>query len=227
MSSPTTSPAAHSPAANAPRFSYPTSGTINILARSRSWVSIMFLLPAGIIAAGSPSWVARDSALDLACQTIGWTAFLAGAVLRWWATLYIGGRKTTELVTGGAYSFCRNPLYLGTFLMQLAVVFLIESLTLGVATLIVATYYIGVTVTAEERRLAGIYGAKFQEYVARVPRLIPSFRSLESPAAHTIEVAGLRAELIRMLRWMWIPAACHLLNVAREQQWWTPLTNWP
>lgn len=209
------------------RFNYPTSGAINILARSRSWVSILLLVPAGVIAAGSPTWVPRDSALDLACQTIGWTAFLAGAILRWWATLYIGGRKTTELVTGGAYSFCRNPLYLGTFLMQIAVVFLLESVTLGVATLLVAAYYIGVTVTAEERRLAGIYGTKFQDYVARVPRLIPSFRSLESPASHTIEVAGLRAELMRMLRWMWIPAACHLFNVAREQQWWAPFTNWP
>lgn len=215
------------PVAGAASISSLNHRIIAALARSRSWVSILLLVPAGVIAAGSTPWIARDSALDLACQTLGWTAFLAGAVLRWWATLYIGGRKTTELVTTGAYSFCRNPLYLGTFLMQLAVCLLIESLTLGVATVLVAAYYIGVTVTAEERRLAGIYGPKFQEYLARVPRLIPSFRSLESPSPHTIEIAGLKAELIRMLRWMWIPAACHLFNVAREQQWWTPFTNWP
>lgn len=202
-------------------------GIVSALARSRSWVSILLLIPAGVVAAGSTPWIEHDSALDLVCQMIGWTAFLAGGILRWWATLYIGGRKTTDLVTSGAYSFCRNPLYLGSFLMQIAVVFLIESLTLGVATLLVAAYYLGVTVTAEERRLAGIYGAKFQDYVARVPRLIPSFRTLQSSPTQVVEVSGLRAELIRMLRWMWIPAACHLFNVAREQQWWTPFTNWP
>jgi len=222
MSSPTTS----NSATIAP-ISFSNSGAINILARSRSWVSILLLVPAGIVVAGSPSWVARDSVLDLTCHAIAWCAFLAGAMLRWWATLYIGGRKTTELVTGGAYSFCRNPLYLGTFLMQIAVVFFLESVTLGIATLLVAAYYIGVTVTAEERRLAGIYGTKFQEYVARVPRLIPNFRSMESPASLTVEMGGLRAEFVRMLRWMWIPAACQLFNVAREQQWWAPFTNWP
>ena len=180
MSSPTTS---HS--ATIGPISHSNGGAINLLARSRSWVSILLLIPAAIVVAGSPSWVARDSALDLTCQAIGWSAFLMGAMLRWWATLYIGGRKTTELVTGGAYSFCRNPLYLGTFLMQIAVVFYLESVTLGIATLLVAAYYIGVTVTAEERRLAGIYGTKFQDYVARVPRLIPSFRSVESPASRS------------------------------------------
>lgn len=221
MSLPGTSHAAAVPAVNQER------GIIVALARSRAWVSILLLVPAGIVAAGSTPWIARDSALDLVCQTIGWTAFLAGAILRWWATLYIGGRKTTDLATTGAYSFCRNPLYLGSFLMQVAVVFLLESLTLGIATLLVAAYYLGVTVAAEERRLAGIYGAKFQDYVARVPRLIPSFRTLQSSPTQVVEVAGLRAELIRMLRWMWIPAACHLLNVAREQQWWTPFTDWP
>jgi hypothetical protein len=111
--------------------------------------------------------------------------------------------------------------------MQVAVVFLIESLTLGIASLLVAAYYLGVTVAAEERRLAGIYGEKFQDYVARVPRFIPNFRTLQSSPTQVVQVAGLRAELVRMLRWMWIPAACHLLNVAREQQWWTPFTNWP
>lgn len=213
--------------APAPAAPYAPGRFLNGLARSRAWVSILLLVPAGIIAVGSPSWIAGDSLAHQLCQTLGWTAFIAGAVLRWWATLYIGGRKTTELVTGGAYSFCRNPLYLGTFLMQIAVVCFLESATLAAATLLVSAYYLGVTVAAEERRLSGIYGAKFDDYVRRVPRMIPSFSTVESPASITVEVAGLKAELIRMLRWMWIPAVAQLLYLAREQQWWAPLTNWP
>ena len=34
-----------------------------------------------------------------------------GIVGRLWSTLYIGGRKSAEVVTGGPYSMTRNPLY--------------------------------------------------------------------------------------------------------------------
>lgn len=196
------------------------------LARSRAWISISLLIPAGILAAGSPSWIEADSPFDLACQSLGWLAFVAGAVIRWWATLHIGGRKTQELVTEGPYSLCRNPLYLGTFLMLAAVILFIESLTLAGAVSLVAIYYLGVTVTVEERRLEGIYGQQFRDYVTRVPRFLP-FGKLSSPKTLTVEFGGLKAEAIRMLRWMWIPVLCQLFNVARQQQWWETFANWP
>lgn len=212
---------------SSPTATLPTSPSIEWLARSRAWVSIGLLVPAGAIAVGSLPRIEPDSGWDLVLDVCGWTAFIAGALFRWWATLYIGGRKTSELVTTGAYSVCRNPLYVGTFLMLTSVVCFMQSLTFAAATLLVALYYLGVTVTVEERRLARIYGAKFADYVARTPRYLPNPACHESPATITVETAGLRAELYRMLRWMWIPVICHLINEARELQWWTPFTNWP
>ncbi len=36
--------------------------------------------------------------------------FLAGAAFRFWATLYLGGRKDAVVVDTGPYSLCRHPL---------------------------------------------------------------------------------------------------------------------
>jgi protein-S-isoprenylcysteine O-methyltransferase Ste14 len=52
-------------------------------------------------------------------RSAGWCLW-PGATLRLWSTLYIGGRKRVVLVSDGPYSLCRNPLYVGTFLIALS-----------------------------------------------------------------------------------------------------------
>jgi len=44
-----------------------------------------------------------------------------GALGRLWCSLYIGGRKTHELVSAGPYGWCRNPLYLFSLIGALGV----------------------------------------------------------------------------------------------------------
>src|SRR5713226_3679090 len=44
-------------------------------------------------------------------EMVGVLLIFLGIVGRLWATLYIGGRKSAEVVTGGPYSITRNPLY--------------------------------------------------------------------------------------------------------------------
>src|SRR6478672_7302591 len=48
-----------------------------------------------------------------------------GASLRFWASGYL--RKDTRPAVGGPYSFFRNPLYLGTYLMAVGTVWATEN----------------------------------------------------------------------------------------------------
>jgi protein-S-isoprenylcysteine O-methyltransferase Ste14 len=197
------------------------------LARSRAWMSITLLAPVAIGAVFSQPNFQPGSWGSLTCQSLGVVVFLLGAVMRWWSTLYIGGRKTNEVVCHGPYSICRNPIYCGTWLMAIAVALMIQSLVFGLALILVGVFYLGITIPAEERKLAREFPQSYAAYCARVPRIVPNFRLYESPEFIELRVAGLRAELFRMLRWTWIPVLCALIVQLRLQDWWPRLSNWP
>jgi protein-S-isoprenylcysteine O-methyltransferase Ste14 len=46
----------------------------------------------------------------------GFMAILGAIMARLWCTLYIGNRKSVQLVMDGPYSLCRNPLYTASIL---------------------------------------------------------------------------------------------------------------
>lgn len=79
------------------------------------------------MAAFSAEHLPHSALRAMGFELAGWLLFLAGAFYRWWATLYIGGRKSKSLVCDGPYSTCRHALYFGTFLMVLAIAVFAES----------------------------------------------------------------------------------------------------
>ena len=109
--------------------------------RWRGTVAALILLPSVILTVFSTPLVAESSWLAHGIDVLAWVTFVAGAALRFWATLYIGGRKETVLVTDGPYSVCRNPLYLGSFLLAVAAALFLNSLVCLVAVSIVALIY--------------------------------------------------------------------------------------
>lgn len=197
------------------------------LTRSRAWLSILLLTPAGLAAVFSAPHLAIDSWGDLACEVAGFSLFIFGATFRWWATLYIGGRKSHQIVCHGPYSICRNPLYFGTWLMTAAIAFLVQSFVFGVALLVVSAFYLAITIPNEERFLAREYPREYREYSFRVPRFFPLFRLYQSPEEIEVRVGGLQAELLRAMRWVWIPAICHLVGHLRSLDWWPHWVNLP
>ena len=190
------------------------------LARSRAWISILLLTPAGLLTLSSPTHFAGESWGSVGCECAGWMLFLMGAVFRWWATLYIGGHKDRDLATDGAYSVTRNPLYFGTFLMLMAVGVMLQSLSFIATSLVVAAIYILITVPEEERRLSDRFGETFDQYCERVPRFFPRMSLLESPAVVEVRAKGLYAEWTRMARWMLVPMLCHGVLHLRTLPWW-------
>jgi protein-S-isoprenylcysteine O-methyltransferase Ste14 len=105
---------------------------------------------------------------------------IIGFLIRVWATLYfyeqgmavIRLEPQTKLLTGGPYSFSRNPLYLGGNVF----IFLGAALFLGSPSGIVLT---GVTIAAtdlmirrEEKQLAQKFGQQWISYKSHVRRWI-------------------------------------------------------
>jgi protein-S-isoprenylcysteine O-methyltransferase Ste14 len=188
--------------------------------QARGWISLAILVPVGIGAALSRPHFPPASWGYSACQAAGWLLFLAGGAMRWWAMLYVGGRKTTELVTTGPYSITRHPVYLGTFLLALSAAVLSQSVVFFAAVLVARMAYLGVTVPPEERKLLDRHGEEFAAYCRRVPRLLPSFGRFQSPETIEVHVRGLRTELVRTCRYVWIPLACEVLTRLRVEDWW-------
>ncbi len=153
-------------------------------------------------------------------STLGWVTFLCGMLMRLWATLYVGARKRMTLVNEGPYSICRNPLYVGSFLLGLSLGLFLQSPIVLVALGLAMVLYATGTVPAEERDLRTIHGTPFDEYCRHVPRFIPRFALFQSPDLLELKVKGLKTEWRRMRYWLWMPIVCQLLTLLRFQSFW-------
>lgn len=94
-----------------------------------------------------------------------------------------GGKKrqvyAETLVQEGVFAHCRNPLYVGNFLILLGLALIANSvlfMAVGVPFFIVA--YMAI-IAAEENYLRQKFGDEFDGYCARVPRLFPILSGLK------------------------------------------------
>jgi len=182
------------------------------------FVGALILGPLAITALISTPLVQERSLLDWAMDAVAFTLYLAGLTFRVWATLYVGGRKSSVVVAEGPYSVCRNPLYLGSFLLAAALGLFIKSWAFAVGILYVSLRYIP-RVSAEEKQLKERHGEEYVQFCRRVPRFIPGFSLFHTPPEITVSIKGLWRECQRQLPWIWIPLVGELIAHLRSQPW--------
>ncbi len=85
-----------------------------------------------------------------------------------------------ELVTGGIFNHCRNPLYVGNILMLLGVGVLSNSLLYVAVIMPLFLFIYQAIVLAEENFLRNKFKASFDNYCRRVNRWIPSLKGIGS-----------------------------------------------
>ena len=95
---------------------------------------------------------------------------------RTWTSLYISGRKITELVEVGPYSVTRNPLYAFSILGAVGFGAQQGSILTAVTFGVLAWLAFNVVASREEHLLAELHGAAYADYQARVPRFLPNPR---------------------------------------------------
>jgi protein-S-isoprenylcysteine O-methyltransferase Ste14 len=195
--------------------------------RWRAVIAGVLLVPAAFLmlltadAAPQPAWM-------LAVRTVlAWICFVVGATLRWWATLYVGGRKAVTLVTDGPYSVCRNPIYLGSLFLGLSVSLFLGSLVVAVGIGLLMLVYARGVVPGEERFLRTTHASVYEEYCRRVPRFWPRPRLFRTPDTIEVKVLGLRLEGARTAVWIWLPLSGELETFLRAQASWAQVAFLP
>jgi protein-S-isoprenylcysteine O-methyltransferase Ste14 len=174
-----------------------------VLFRWRSFTPLVLLAVAVPLLARSrgahnPAWI-----------VVGLALCVLGQALRAWV---LGGVPdgtsgqnesliATDLNTKGPYARTRNPLYLGNLLITLGVCAVAhDAILLALAAILFAVQYRAI-IAAEEGFLRDQFGARFDEYAARVPRFWPRLRGSANPRPWSLKRA-LRKEHNPAAAWL-------------------------
>ncbi|HEX7544145.1 MAG TPA: isoprenylcysteine carboxylmethyltransferase family protein [Candidatus Limnocylindrales bacterium] len=145
----------------------------------------------GFIVVAIPSAVAMVATLqalaepaDAAIRLVGIALLLASGLFEVWGIRSMGRqmasaaevRPDTVLVTGGAFGVVRHPLYLSVLLLWAGGALSLLSWAMAVAWLLLVPAFVA-RARVEERLLSRHFGEAYSAYAARVPMLLPGFRS--------------------------------------------------
>jgi hypothetical protein len=114
-------------------------------------------------------------------QWSGHILVVIGVMIRVYSSLYVGGRKNNELVTDGAFSIVRNPLYVGSFIATVGLGLL--TISLSITLLLIGAFAIcyAYTVDREELYLSRKFGDNYTRYTQEVPRWLPKLSLWYAP----------------------------------------------
>lgn len=107
-------------------------------------------------------------------ESHGLALILIGIGGRLWSILYIGGRKSAEVVSTGPYSIMRNPLYFFSTIAAAGIGAQTGSLVVACAAALLCALAFHIVALREERYLRIRLGEPYLAYVARVPRFLPN-----------------------------------------------------
>jgi protein-S-isoprenylcysteine O-methyltransferase Ste14 len=132
-------------------------------------------VPLGFVFAGVFLWLAQPTRKTMLLSLV---LVMPGVWLRAYAAGYV--RKNAELTRTGPYAYTRNPLYLGSMMIAFGFAVAAASWIILVALAVLfAAIYIP-TIQGEEAYLREHF-AGFDEYAAKVPRLLPRLKAAEFP----------------------------------------------
>ncbi|MGQ0640824.1 MAG: methyltransferase family protein [Gemmatimonadaceae bacterium] len=146
-------------------------------------LTLFFALPP-VYAGGDPR---SDALLDAAGVLVALTGQALRVAVIGYVYIIRGGKNASiyaeDLVTGGFFAHCRNPLYAGNILVLLGL-FMIHNnpwvYALGIPFFL--TGYAAI-VAAEEAYLRGKFGESYDTYTRLVPRWVPRLQGLRDSIA--------------------------------------------
>jgi protein-S-isoprenylcysteine O-methyltransferase Ste14 len=101
----------------------------------------------------------------------GFAVSMIGEFIQLWSFASLD--KNSDLAIRGPYAMVRNPMYLGRFFIILGFLMLLGTVWVLVAYAILYWFYMDTRVEREEAHLQPIFGARYDEYRAKVHRFVP------------------------------------------------------
>jgi protein-S-isoprenylcysteine O-methyltransferase Ste14 len=160
----------------------------------------------------TPVWLVELS------EMLGFALLAFACLWRIWCALFIAGTKNGELAVGGPYSMVRNPLYVGTFLGALGFGFAVEQPLLAAALGLAFALFYPAVVAQEERRLTVLFGERYLDYCARVPRWLPDWSLHREPAAVTVSPRRMRGAILDAMWFLWAFALWEFIEELHKLQ---------
>lgn len=145
--------------------------TVQLIRKGVLLVAILAVVALAVFSA-TTQW--PDAVRD-GFRIVGLVLIGMAIVGRAWCSLYIGGRKTAEVVDRGPYSVTRNPLYVFSFVGALGMGLQTGSLVLTGLFVSAAIGVFYATVKREEAWLGAAFGETYAAYRRRTPRFWPRF----------------------------------------------------
>jgi protein-S-isoprenylcysteine O-methyltransferase Ste14 len=160
----------------------------------------------------TPGWVIELS------EMLGYALLVAAALWRIWCALFIAGSKNGELAASGPYSVVRNPLYLGNLAGAVGFGFAVEQPYLAALFGLAFALFYPSVVAREEARLAQIFGERYREYCARVPRWLPAWSLYQEPAVVAVSPRHIRGAIFDAMWFLWAFALWEFIEELHKLQ---------
>jgi protein-S-isoprenylcysteine O-methyltransferase Ste14 len=143
-----------------------------------------------------------------------------GTLGRMWCSMYIAGRKKSQLVTTGPYGMCRNPLYFFSLLGAVGLGCTTGTVTIPLIIAVAFALYYPGTIKGEEAELAKRHGEPFQQYLKSVPAFFPKLSLLQEPQQYEVNPITFRKHLGSVIWFIWalglMPLILQLIQVLHE-----------
>lgn len=178
--------------------------------------TFLLLLPLVLFAA--PIWTRTHWVFEI-LEVLGIALLIGGVLGRFWAILYIGGRKNNMVMQDGPYSICRHPLYLFSTLSVAGFGLMLGSLALTAVFTILTFLILSQTAAKEEERLRSMFGAEYEAYAARVPRIWPKPSLFHTEPEVTFRVDHLRTNLMDALVFLSFIPIAEFAQELKEAGW--------
>ncbi len=177
-----------------------------------------FLLLLPLVLFAEPIWTRSHWVFEI-LEVLGIALLIGGVLGRFWSILYIGGRKNSMVMQDGPYSICRHPLYLFSTLSVAGFGLMLGSLVLAAGFTILTFLILSQTAAKEEERLRSIFGAEYEAYAARVPRIWPKPSLFRTEPEVTFRVDHLRTNLMDALVFLSFIPIAEFAQEMKEAGW--------
>lgn len=151
-------------------------------------VGFVVVLPVLLVV--QPVW--GNGQVPAGMDLLGILLIFAGVLGRFWAILYVGGRKDRTVVQEGPYSMCRHPLYLFSTIATAGLGLMLGSVVLAAVLAGGAFIILSRTAAGEEVVLRGLYGSAYDDYAAQTPRILPAIGQFRTGPRIDVDVHELR-----------------------------------
>lgn len=176
---------------------------------------LFFLLALPLIVFTRSAWSDPEWVFEI-MEVSGIFLIILAVLGRFWAILYIGGMKNMTVMQYGPYSVCRHPLYLFSTIGVVGLGLMLGSLLLTVFLGGAAFLILSATAAREENFLRSQFGAAYDAYAARVPRIWPRPSLFRTGATVTVQLNTLRTNFADALVFLAFIPLAELMEWVKE-----------